>query len=222
VPQASDAVLVVGGSRGIGKAIADAFPSRAVVWSRGQGVDAADEASVQAAAVSLLAARGAPWALVHAAGDFAEQGLLAGDGAHYDAMVRSNLTSVFHTVRAVVPAMVTARRGRVVLFAAAGAGDERGMTRAPVYFALKAAVLQLGRSLAKEVASAGVTVNTISPGLIWHADSHQQSQQRLRPRVPLGRLGLPDDVVGVVRWLLSEQSSYVTGAQFTVDGGLML
>jgi NAD(P)-dependent dehydrogenase (short-subunit alcohol dehydrogenase family) len=221
VAESSDAVLVVGGSRGIGKAVADAFGARAVVWSRSSGVDAADQASVQEAARSLLA-RGAPWALVHAVGDFAEQPLLGGDPAHFDAMVRSNLASVFHTVRAVVPAMAALRRGRVVLFAAAGAGAERGMTRAPVYFAVKAAVLQLGRSLAKEVAASGVTVNTVSPGLIFHPDSHQESQRRLQPRVPMGRLGAPGDVVGLVRWLLSDEAAYVTGAEFTVDGGLML
>jgi 3-oxoacyl-[acyl-carrier protein] reductase len=221
VAEPADAVLVVGGSRGIGKAVADAFGARAVVWSRNSGVDAADEASVQKAARSLLA-RGVPWALVHAVGDFAEQPLLSGTSAHFDAMVRSNLASVFHTVRAVVPAMAALRRGRVVLFAAAGAGAGRGMTRAPVYFAVKAAVLQLGRSLAKEVAASGVTVNTVSPGLIFHPDSHQESQRRLQPRVPMGRLGAPGDVVGLVRWLLSDAAAYVTGAEFTVDGGLML
>jgi len=213
---------VVGGSRGIGRAIAAAFGARAIAWSRGNGVDAADPASVQTAAQTLLAARGAPWALVHAVGDFAEQPLLTGDDAHFEAMVRSNLASVFHTTRAIVPAMVAAGRGRVVLFAAAGAGDGRGMTRAPVYFAVKAAVLQLGRSLAREVAASGVTVNVISPGLIFHADSHQESQRRLLPRVPLGRLGAPADVTALVRWLLSDEASYVTGAEFPVDGGLML
>ena len=93
---------------------------------------------------------------------------------------------------------------------------------APVYFAVKAAVLQLGRSLAKEVAASGVTVNTVSPGLIFHPDSHQQSQRRLQPRVPMGRLGAPGDVTGLVQWLLSDEAAYVTGAEFTVDGGLML
>jgi 3-oxoacyl-[acyl-carrier protein] reductase len=222
VAGSSEAVLVVGGSRGIGRAIADAYGVRAVAWSRGSGVDAADPASLQAAARTLLAQRGAPWALVHAVGDFDEQPLLAGDDAHFDAMVRSNLASVFHTTRAIVPAMVKARRGRVVLFAAAGAGCGRGMTRAPVYFAVKAAVLQLGRSLAREVAAAGITVNMISPGLIFHDDSHQESQRRLQPRVPLGRLGAPADVTALVRWLLSDEASYVTGAEFPVDGGLML
>lgn len=217
-----DRVLVVGGGQGIGEAVAAAYGERAVVWTRSRGVDAADPAQVRAAAAALVAAHGAPWALVHAVGDFDESRLLQMEAAAWSALVRSNLDSVFHTLQAVVPAMVAQKRGRVVLFGAAGIERGRGMTRAPAYFALKAAVAQLGRSLAAEVAPHGLTVNVVSPGLIAHAHSHLESQRRLAAKVRAGRLGTVADVVAVVRWLLDEAASYVTGENVTVDGGLQL
>lgn len=215
-------ILVVGGSAGIGKAVADSLGDRALVWSRRQGVDATDPAQIHAAAAALLATHGAPWGLVHTVGDFREQPLLGSDASDFAQLLHSNLTTLFLVVQALLPAMVAQQRGRVVLFGAAGIERGRAMTRAPVYFACKAAVAQLARSLAAEVAPAGVTVNVVSPGLISHQDSHQQSQQRLLGRVPLGRLGGVGDVVSLVRWLLDEQSGYVTGENFTVDGGLQL
>lgn len=219
---ANDRILVVGGAAGIGKAVADAFGSRAVVWSRRHGVDATDAAQVQAAAAALLAVHGPPWGLVHTVGEFVEQPLLQTSAEDFARLLHSNLGSVFAVVQQLLPAMAAARRGRVVLFAAAGVERQRAMTRAPVYFACKAAVVQLARALAAEVAAAGVTVNVVSPGLIAHPHSHRQSQERMLGRVPLGRLGGVDDVVALVRFLLDEQSGYVTGENFTVDGGLAL
>ncbi|MDO8348737.1 MAG: SDR family oxidoreductase, partial [Planctomycetota bacterium] len=84
----------------------------------------------------------------------------------------------------------------------------------------KAAVVQLARSLAKEVAAAQITVNVVAPGLIAHPHSHQASQRRMLPRVPIGRLGTVADVVGMVRYLLSPDGDYVTGQVLTIDGGL--
>jgi len=157
---------------------------------------------------------------VHCVGDFCEQPLLETDEATYRAQFASNVDTAFQVLQAVVPAMVEAGRGRVVLFAAAGADRQQAMLRAPVYFAAKAALIQLARSLALEIAASGVTVNVVSPGLIDHEHSHRESQARMLPRVPLGRVGAPADVVGMVRYLLSAEASYVTGQVLTVDGGL--
>jgi len=216
-------LLVVGGAAGIGAAVAAGWAGDAVVWSRRAGVDAACDASVRDALAALVAERGPPWAVVQAVGDFEERPLLETEPELYDHLLRSNLTTTFCIVRHVVPAMVAAGcGGRVVLFAAAGVGRERAMRRAPVYFAIKEAVVALGRSLAVEVAGAGITVNTVSPGIIEHAHSHVESQQRMGPKVPMGRPGTPADVVPLVLHLLSEDAAYTTGAHITVDGALSL
>lgn len=216
-----DQLLIVGGGQGIGAAIAAAYPDRATIWTRGAGVDATDPTSLQRAFAAFQARHGAPAALVHTIGDFAEQPLLATDQATYRHLFASNVDTVFHTLQTVVPAMVAAGRpGRVLLFAAAGVDRDKGMLRAPVYFAAKAAVVQMARSLALEVARHGITVNVIAPGLIHHQQSHQESQARLLGRVPTGRLGTPADVVALVRYLLSPAADYLTGQVLTVDGGL--
>lgn len=213
-------ILVVGGAAGIGAAVANACGDRSVVWSRRHGVDAADPEQVRTAAHALMDRSGVPWAVVHAVGDFHEAPLLQTDIATTEHLWRNNVTTALHVVQAFVPHMAAAGRGRVVLFGAAGVDRDRAMTRAPVYFAAKAALLQLTRSLAAEVAPRNVTVNMVSPGLIHHEASHQESQRRMLPRVPLGRLGSVDDVVGMVLWLLSDEAGYVTGQNLTVDGGL--
>ncbi len=215
-------ILVVGGLSGIGAGLVAELGDRSVVWSRRTGVDATDEASIQQAAATFLDEHGAPFGLIHCVGDFSEAPLLQTDSAQYHHLLHNNLTSAYLVARHVVPAMVALGRGRVIFFAAAGAGDHTAKIRAPVYFAAKAALLSLARSLAKEVAASGVTVNVISPGIIHHETSHHDSQERILPTVPAGRAGSVEDLVGAVRLLLSEEGSYITGANFTVDGGLSL
>ena len=213
-------LLVIGGGRGIGSAIAACWPAQSTVWTRSSGVDATDPAALQTAFADFQTRHGAPWGLVHCIGDFAERPLLGTDPATWRELFASNVDSVFHSLQAVVPAMVAAGRGRVILFAAAGVDKDRAMLRAPAYFAAKAAVVQLARSLALETAPRGLCVNVIAPGLIDHPHSHQDSQRRMLGRVPAGRLGHVDDITGLVRYLLSPAASYLTGQVLTVDGGL--
>lgn len=215
----SERILVVGGSAGIGAAIASRHAGRALVWSRRDGVDATDPRQVETAARALLAEHGAPFALVHTVGDFAEGPILTSPPETLQRLLDSNLTSAWLVARAVVPAMVERGRGRVVLFATAGAGGSRALRHAPLYHAAKAALLAFARGLAHEVAPA-VTVNVVSPGLVAHAGSHAESQRRRTGDVPLRRTAAPADVVGIVDLLLSDAGAYCTGAEFTVDGGL--
>ena len=217
-----DRILVTGGLSGIGAGIVADLGTRCDVWSRRTGVDATDEDSVRAAAAKYIAEGGAPYALIHCVGDFDEVALLEADLAHFHDMVESNLTSAFLVARRVVPPMVEAGRGRVVFFAAAGAEAPTAKTRAPIYVAINVALVSLARSLAAEVAPSGVTVNVISPGIIRHATSHQESQDRMASAVPLQRSGTVEDITGAVRLLLSEEGSYITGVNLTIDGGLSL
>jgi NAD(P)-dependent dehydrogenase (short-subunit alcohol dehydrogenase family) len=215
----SDPILVVGGRTGIGAAIAARYGDRSVVWSRQLGVDATDEAQVAAAAARLLE-RSAPFAWIHAVGDFDERPGLEADLNHCRHMLDSNFLTAVIVARAVLPAMLAARRGRVVLFGVAGLERGSASMRAPIYYAAKAALLSFARSLSVAAAPAGVTVNVISPGIIRHAHSHAASQERMLPRVPLGGAGTVRDVLPQVELLLGEGGRYVTGAHIEIDGGL--
>ena len=192
---------------------------------------ATDPGSVKAAFAEFTAARGAPYGLIHCVGDFAEQPLLATAADDYAALFRSNVDTVFHTVQAVVPAMVAARRGRVILFAAAGVDSHRAMLRAPVYFAAKAAVVQLARSLAGEVARHGITVNVVCPGptdtallsgFAAAAGNPEKLLEAFTRAIPLGRLGKPDDLAGAIAFLASDDAGFVTGQVLSVSGGLTM
>ncbi|MBI5851493.1 MAG: SDR family oxidoreductase [Planctomycetes bacterium] len=216
-------ILVTGGSGGIGAGVVARHRDRCVVWSRrANGVDVTDPDGVRAAAGAFLRQHGAPFAIVHGVGDFEERSLLSTDDAAWRRLLDSNLTSAFLVATTLVPAMCEARRGRVIFFSAAGAEDRTAKPRAPAYFAAKAALTSLARSLAKEVAPYGVTVNVIAPGVVVHPDSHAASQERMTPKVPLGRAGTVDDLLGAIDLLLGDAGAYVTGDVWTIDGGLSL
>jgi NAD(P)-dependent dehydrogenase (short-subunit alcohol dehydrogenase family) len=136
-------------------------------------------------------------------------------------ILQTNLTANIALVRAVITPMMKAAYGRIVLVSSVS--GLRGIPGHSVYAASKAGLDAFARSLARECASFGVTVNTVAPGFIdtpMLRGAGEEKKRKLIEGIPVGRLGTPDDVTGVVSFLLSEQAAYVTGQTFAVDGGL--
>ena len=211
---------IVGGSQGIGKHLRESLDADYELhsFSRREGFDFAEEGVVR----ELLVDRGTPFAWIHCPGSFLEVPLLETSAQDWEELLRSNLWSFLNAAKTILPAMGDEGGGRVLTFGAAALGQRRAKLRGPAYFAVKEALLSVVQSLAKEWAPRGVLLNLISPGLIAHEHSARESQERMRSKVPLGRLGNPSDLLGLVRLLLSPQGSYLVGQELVVDGGLSL
>jgi 3-oxoacyl-[acyl-carrier protein] reductase len=139
----------------------------------------------------------------------------------WSTVVRTNLDGAFHAIRRALPGMVKARRGRIVnVGSVAGILGSAGQAN---YAAAKAGLIGLTRSIAREMASRQITCNVVAPGPIATAmlDSLPDARRdELAASVPLGRLGLPEEVAAAVAFLCSESAAYVTGAVIPVDGGM--
>jgi 3-oxoacyl-[acyl-carrier protein] reductase len=133
-------------------------------------------------------------------------------------MFDNNLHPVFYLTRAVAPVMQEQGWGRIVNFSVVNAGQLQGQPNVTAYTIAKAGVLVLSRSYAKLLGGHGITVNTISPGFI-DTGMDPEFVAQIAPRIPAGRVGQPDDVVGAVRFLLSDAAAYVNGADVQVSGG---
>jgi NAD(P)-dependent dehydrogenase (short-subunit alcohol dehydrogenase family) len=148
------------------------------------------------------------------------------DLAHYDEQFSVNVRGLIDVTRVALPYI---KESRGVIINNASVVGDNPFTGGSVYSATKAAVIALGRSWAKELASAGVRVNTVSPGPIETpilaktgatADELQAMSDGIRQAVPLSRFGQPEEVAGVVAFLASDDAAYITGAQYKVDGGM--
>lgn len=234
--------LIPGGARGIGRAVAlalaadgwrvaiayrtsraDADAVVAAVQARGCGAVAHQaDVSQPGEVAGLVAAVRAEWgridALVTAAGPYHRANLLHETVAGWHEMFDNNLHPVFYLTRAVAPVMEEQGWGRIVNFSVVNAGQLQGQPNVTAYTIAKAGVLVLSRSYAKLLGGHGITVNTISPGFI-DTGMDPAFVAQMAPRIPAGRVGDPDDVVGAVRFLLSDAAAYVNGADLQVSGG---
>ncbi len=229
-------MLVTGGSRGIGHAIAAAFveggdrvaatyrsgsPDDVPAGALAVECDVASTRSVDEALSRVEAEHGPVEVVVANAGITRDQLVLRMTDDDFEQVLDVNLTGSFRVVRRAAKGMLRLRRGRVVLISSVV-----GLTGSPGqvgYGASKAGLVGLARSLAREVGPRGITANVVAPGFIetdMTAALAAETQEAYRGRVPLGRFGAAEEVAAVVRFLASEQAGYITGAVVPVDGGL--
>jgi 3-oxoacyl-[acyl-carrier protein] reductase len=226
-------VLVTGGNRGIGLACTEAFLAdghRVAALSRSGGevdgalavaCDVSDPAAVDAALEQVEAELGPVEVLVANAGITKDGLLVRMSDDDFTSVIDTNLTGTFRLARAVAKKMMRARYGRIVLLSSVGA--YLGAAGQANYAASKAGLIGLGRAMARELATRGITVNVVAPGPIdtdMFAAVTDARRDELAATVPVQRLGSPDEVAAAVRFLASDDAAYITGAVLPVDGGL--
>jgi len=161
--------------------------------------------------------------VVNNVGDFRWGTLAESSPEEWKSIFDSNVTTVFHMCRAVLPVMRKGRWGRIINLGAVGAERAFGQAKISAYAAAKAAVVAMSRSLALEEAKNGITVNVVNPSSIDEKDLTLEEARKLRDaRYPIGRPPTVDDVAAAVAFFASEESEYVTGQVVNVSGGWML
>ena len=238
--------LVTGATRGIGKAIAlelarqgasvvgtsttDAGAAAISAYlreagARGEGIrlDVTDAASIEVARSSIAERLGEVAILINNAGITRDNLLLRMKDDEWDAIMDTNLNSVYRLSKAVLRGMMKARHGRIVnIGSVVGVSGNAGQVN---YAAAKAALIGFSKSLAQEIGSRNITVNCVAPGFIdtdMTRSLTDAQRQKLIERIPLGRLGLPEDVAHAVAFLASREAGYITGATLHVNGGLYM
>ena len=226
-------VLITGGNRGIGFALAQRFIAdghRVAVTARsGEGptgsltvaADVTDGASLDAAVATVEAELGPIEVLVANAGITKDTLLLRMSDEDFEEVINTNLVGVFRVVKRCIKSMMKAKYGRVVLISSVvGLYGSPGQVN---YAASKAALVGFARSMTRELGSRGITTNVVAPGFI-NTDMTkalpQAQQEQYLASIPAGRFAQPEEVASAVAWLASDESGYISGAVIPVDGGL--
>ena len=226
-------VLVTGGNRGIGRAVAERLSAdghRVAVTHRGSDVppglfgvrcDVTDTESVDAAFTEVERELGPIEVLVANAGVTEDTLVMRMSEEQFARVLDANLTGAFRCARRASRGMLRARSGRMIFLGSVVAlAGSAGQVN---YAASKAGLVGMARSLTRELGSRSITANVVAPGFIDTdmtaevADSHREA---VTAAIPLGRVGLPAEVAGAVSWLASDDATYVSGAVIPVDGGL--
>jgi 3-oxoacyl-[acyl-carrier protein] reductase len=226
-------VLVTGGNRGIGRAVAAAFVEAgdevAVTYRSGEppeGVlacrcDVTDPDQVEEAFARAEAEHGPVEVLVANAGITRDTLLLRMSDEDFAAVLDTNLVGSFRVAKRASKGMLRLKRGRIVLISSVvGLSGSAGQAN---YAASKAGLVGFARSVAREIGSRGITCNVVAPGFVetdMTAVLSEDRKKEILKQVPLNRYASVDEIAGVVRFLASEDAAYITGAVIPVDGGL--
>jgi len=243
---ANEIALVTGASRGIGQATAialgkkdatvigtatseagaekiSAYLAEQGIKGKGIALDVASQESIDAVMTAIQSEFGAPTILVNNAGITRDNLLMRMKDEEWEAIINTNLSSVYRMSKACVRGMSKARKGRIISIASVvGAMGNAGQTN---YAAAKAGIMGFTKALAREVGSRGITVNTVAPGFIDTdmtralADEHKQV---LLGQIPLARLGRPEEIAAAVGFLASPEAGYITGETLHVNGGMYM
>src|SRR5277367_4105553 len=236
--------IVTGGSRGIGKSVAEALAAQGahvvLTYVRGEeearkavegiaarggkaeavGFDVADMKATEEAIAAVAKRLGRLDILVANAGIAADNLLLRVKEEEIDRVLAVNVKGAIACARAATKVMMRARAGRVIFLSSVV--GEMGNAGQAVYAASKAALLGLSRTLAREYASRGITVNAVAPGFIdtdMTTSIAGEAKQKMLEAIPLGRTGRPDEIAAAIAFLCSDEAGYITGQTLRVNGG---
>jgi len=238
--------LITGASRGIGKAIAEnlgrqgifvigtatsdhgaeaisAYLNAAGLKGTGVKLDVTDQESIDGLIPQITKKYGAPTILINNAGITRDNLSLRMNMEEWDSVINTNLSSVFRVSKACLKGMLKARQGRIISIASVvGASGNAGQAN---YAAAKAGITGFSKSLAREIASRGITVNVIAPGFIETDMTKalpEEQKKTLIDQIPLSRLGKPEDIAAAVNFLASSSGAYITGETIHVNGGMYM
>ena len=242
----NEIALVTGASRGIGKAVALALGKRGAtvigsatsadgaakiteylqaegIKGKGVALNVTEQESIDAVLDAVQKEFGAPSILINNAGITRDNLLMRMKDEEWDAIIDTNLKSVYRMSKACLRSMTKARKGRIISIASVvGAMGNAGQTN---YAAAKAGIFGFSKALAREVGARGITVNAVAPGFIDTdmtralADEHKEA---LLKQIPLNRLGAPEEIAAAVAFLASPEAAYITGETLHVNGGMYM